>query len=73
MGSDETINHERFPGQSADVGRRVVVAFGYNVQQVVRGKIVRDDTEYPHRTIIRLDDGRFVMGTECQYRLADKK
>jgi hypothetical protein len=31
------------------------------------GTIVRDDNEPPWRTIIRLDDGRVVLASECQY------
>ena len=70
MGFVATITHDSFPKQSEDVGRAVLVVFQADPQHVMKGKLVRDDTEHPYRTIIRLEDGRHVMATECQYRLA---
>lgn len=67
MGCHETIAVDRFPAQSKYVGARVKVYFHYGAARSTAGTIVRDDTEQPLRTIIRLDDGRFVLGTECQY------
>lgn len=67
MGIVSTIDHERFPDQGGWLNRRVAVCFHYNTADIVRGVIVRDDTEDPHVTIIRLDDGRYVLSTECQF------
>ena len=33
----------------------------------LQGTILRDDVEEPFRTIIRLDDGRYILSTECLY------
>lgn len=68
MGSIPTINAHRFPTQGEYLGRRVEVCFNYDAEAPLRGEIVRDDMEEPMRTIIKLDDGRYVLATECQYR-----
>jgi hypothetical protein len=31
------------------------------------GTIVRDDIEAPYETIIKLDNGRYLRGVECQF------
>ena len=67
MGCVETISADSFPRQSKDVGRRVFVCFHYDTEAQIPGILVRDDREVPFRLIIRLDDGRYVMGSECQY------
>lgn len=67
MGAYENISHDRFPKQGAYLGRAVDVCFNYDLSHRVRGRIVRDDTEEPGRLIIALDDGRYVLSTECQY------
>lgn len=36
------------------------------------GYIVRDDREEPFETIIKLDNGRYVRGAECQYSFVDE-
>jgi hypothetical protein len=43
------------------------VAFHYDFAHMQRGTVVRNDVEPPHRMIIRLDDGRYVLPDECQY------
>jgi hypothetical protein len=43
----------------------VEVIFNYDTSKVFEGWVVRDDTV----TIIALRDRRYVLGTECQYRL----
>lgn len=53
------------------MGRRVKVCFHYDTRQTVCGTVVRDDSEHPWKTIIRLDDGRYVLSTECQYTMAE--
>lgn len=67
MGCHENISYEKFPKQSGAVGMEAEVCFYYNTAQTLRGVIVRDDREAPAITIIRLEDGRHVLGTECQY------
>jgi hypothetical protein len=67
MGVIANINYDEFPKQGSYLGRRVEVCFHYDANKRIGGVIVRDDAEDPHRTIIRLDDGRYVLTTECQY------
>lgn len=61
---------DREPLQGDNYGRRVMVIFGYDTTKQHKGTIVRDDAETPFVTIIRLDVGQYVLGTECQYRVA---
>lgn len=63
----ENITHNTFPEQSSYVGKAVKVVFHWDVQNRLHGVIVRDDTEEPYVMIIKLDDGRHVLGTECQH------
>lgn len=58
-----------YPPQGVWLNRRVDVCFNYDTANSVKGIIVRDDVEKPFLTIIKLDDGRHVMSTECQYRV----
>jgi hypothetical protein len=69
MGCVNEIAHDRFPPQGAALGERVRVVFHYDTAHVLDGTVVRDDMAPPFRTIIRLDDGRHVLGTECQFSL----
>jgi hypothetical protein len=43
------------------------VVFNYDTGKALSGVVVRNDHEHPFLTIIRLHEGRFVMGTECMY------
>lgn len=67
MGYLENISYENFPNQSDKVGGRVSVCYHYDTSKLHDGVIVRDDREAPFETIIKLDNGRYVRGTECQY------
>jgi hypothetical protein len=69
MGVVNGIDAVTFPAQGAHLHAEVRVCFRYDTSRLVGGIIVRDDAAEPWRTIIRLDDGRFVLGTECQYTL----
>ena len=69
MGIEKNINFTSFPKQGAHVGARVRVVFQYDTTLYMTGTILRDDAEAPFRTIIKLDDGRLVLSTECQYSL----
>lgn len=68
MGVDNNIGHDRFPKQGTYLGRRVEVCFDYDTAHRIGGQCVRDDVEPPGLMILRLDDGRVVLSTECQYR-----
>jgi hypothetical protein len=67
MGCTNGISYEAFPKQGSFLNRRVEVCFNYNTGRIILGKIVRDDIEEPFMTIIKLDDGRYLRATECQY------
>ena len=67
MGIISTITHGKFPKQSEDLGIDVNVCFHYDTKHTLKGKIVRDDVEEPFRTIIQLENGNYVLGSECQW------
>lgn len=71
MGVHANIGFDRFPQQGPLAGKRVEVCFCFNASEVVLGTCVRDDAEEPYRTVFALDDGRYVLTTECQYREVD--
>jgi hypothetical protein len=68
MGVVANISHDKFPKQGSYANQPVSVCFHYDTSKTIRGKIVRDDSEAPYVMIIALDDGRFVLATECQYQ-----
>jgi hypothetical protein len=53
------------------LGRRVDVCYNRDETKILEGEIVRDDVSEPFLTVIKLDLGRYVLGTECQYRPVD--
>lgn len=59
----------KYPQQGSWLNRKVQVCFNYDTTNSVNGVIVRDDVAEPFLTIIKLDDGRHVMSTECLYRV----
>lgn len=59
------MNFDKWPEQGSFIGRRVEVCFSYDTNKTLFGKVVRDDAEGV--TVIALDDGRYVLGSECQY------
>lgn len=63
------ITTDTFPKQGDCIGCKVKVCFHYETDYCVDGIIVRCDHEKPYRTIIHLNDGRYVLGTECQYSM----
>lgn len=67
MGCHKNITIDKFPKHGEQLGNQVKVCFHYDTDNWIGGKIVRDDMEEPYLTIIRLDDGRHVLGSECQY------
>lgn len=77
MGCVKTITHEKFPKQADEnykyqsIGKRVRVCYHYNTNYYDEGIIVRSDIEEPFETIIKLDNGRYLRGVECQYSFID--
>lgn len=69
MGYVDSIDVNKFPKQSEMVGNKVIVCFHYNLDMRLRGKLLRDDMEAPFVTIIKLEDGRYVLGTECMWSI----
>lgn len=67
MGAVKNIKMDTFPKQGQYLNRKVEVCFHYDTSKTIGGEIVRDDSEEPFLTIIKLDDGRHVLATECQY------
>ena len=73
MGVVKNIRIDKYPKQSTWVGEEANVCFNYDSSKHIGGIIIRDDVEEPGETIIKLDDGRYVLATECQYGLANNK
>ncbi len=67
MGAVKNITFDKFPKQGTYAGRETEVCFHYDTSRRLKGVIVRDDVEEPFLTIIKLEDGRHVLATECQY------
>lgn len=68
MGVHPNVSYDKHPKQGSFLNRRCKVIFGYSfTDPILYGTIVRDDMEEPFVTIIRLDNGRYVLATECQY------
>lgn len=67
MNGAASVSYDGMPKQGAFAGRRTRVCFNYDTSRIVMGTIVRYDIEAPFLTIIRLDDGRYILGTECQF------
>ncbi|MBU8834399.1 hypothetical protein [Mycolicibacterium goodii] len=70
MGSVPNIGMYCFPKQGSYLGQRVTVCFHYDTEVTIGGEIVRDDAEQPGVAIIKLDDGRHVLTTECMWTTA---
>ena len=68
MGAVATITSEKFPKQSDKIGKKVTVCYHFDTSKTHSGVIVRDDIEVPHVTIFKLDNGRHILSTECQYK-----
>jgi hypothetical protein len=55
------------PPQGSYKNKRAKVCFNYDANRTIEGTIVRDDMEKPWLTVIKLDLGRYVLATECQF------
>lgn len=53
--------------QGSWLWRRVEVCFHYDTANTIFGTIVREDVAEPCLEVIRLDDGRCILTTECMY------
>lgn len=77
MGCVDTISYYNFPKQADNsykypqIGKRVEVCYHFDTSKKHNGVIVRADREEPYRTIIALDNGRYVLATECQFSFID--
>jgi hypothetical protein len=69
MGVVRNISLLEFPKQGTYLKRRVRVCFNYEPEFTILGTVVREDDEDPGLMIIKLDDDRYVLSTECQYSL----
>lgn len=69
MGCVKTISYDKFPEQGPHLNKRVKVCFHYDTTKELLGTIVRYDYEDPGRVIIKLDNGKFLLDTECQYSI----
>lgn len=73
MGVVDNIDFYSFPRQKTEgfckVGDRVSVCYKYDTSRCHEGVIVRGDMEAPGETIIKLDNGRYLRATECQYSI----
>ena len=68
MGNKQTITIDKFPAQGVFKGATVRVCFHFDVTKTVNGVVVRDDNEEPRIMIIKTDDGRYILATECQWQ-----
>ena len=81
MGCVDTITYNKFPKQKDKnykypqfkIGSRVKVCYHYDTSKYHYGTIVRDDLEEPFETIIKLDNGRYLRSTECQFSYVDEE
>lgn len=60
----EKLDHTKIQKES-NVGKTVEVCFNYNKHIVGIGTIIQDDIV----TKIKLMDGRYILDSECQYRI----
>lgn len=69
MGVITDIDYNTYPKQSGYVGRTVDVIFNYDRSKMIERVVVREDVGKPYTMIIKLNDGRYVLSSECQYRV----
>lgn len=69
MGCIKNITFNNFPKQGSHLGKRCKVCFHYDTSKSILGTIVRDDVEEPGIKIIKLDNGKYILSSECQYSI----
>ena len=67
MGIEKNVGFDEFPKQGSLLGKQIEVYFNYDNSRTLAGKIVRDDMDKPYTTIIELENGKYILATECQY------
>ena len=78
MGVVANIDYEHYPKQADAsykypmVGKRARVCYKYDSSKTHKGTVVRYDIESPCEIIIKLDNGRYLRGVECQFSLLDE-
>lgn len=68
MGGIANISYDTFPKQGTVKDKVVKVIFHYDTNRSIPGVCIRDDDEEPFLTIFKLEDGRVVLATECQWQ-----
>jgi len=68
MGNIRSISHDKFPEQGKLLNKNVNVIFHYDSRHIVKGKVIRDDIEYPFVTIIKIGNDKYILTSECQYQ-----
>lgn len=71
MGIVKNVGFDKWPKQGQYLGKRARVCFRRDTSREVMGTIIRDDMEEPWLTVLKLDDQRVVLGTECMYSPVD--
>ena len=69
--TDYTIDIDKFPAQGDWLVKKVRVCFNHDTSRTITGIVVRDDTEEHGRMIIKLEDERYILSTECQFKHID--
>jgi hypothetical protein len=65
------IGKGKYPSQNSDLHHKtVVVMLEYDSREPLRGEVLRADDAAPHEVVIKLDDGRIVLGSECTFKRA---
>lgn len=67
MGVRNNITMSKFPLQGSWLGKKCKVCFHYDTGSQIGATVVREDTEEPGVMILKLDDGRYVLTTECMH------
>ena len=71
MGNHPNVSIDKFPTQGTFLNQNVEVCFHYDTSRYIKGVIVRDDLEEPFLTIIKLENDKYILATECQYHPVD--
>ncbi len=71
MGIEKNVEFDKFPEQGIWLGKQVEACFNYDASKILTGKIVREDIEKPYNTIIELENGKYILATECKYSIKD--
>jgi hypothetical protein len=67
MGVSPFINYEKYPNQGNLLNCRVRVCYEFDSSKVHEGVVIRDDLGRPGLTIIKLDNDRVLLSSECQF------